>query len=326
MNEWWIYKGTGKPHHDIDRFLERHSPPPWREFKGQVLDRKLEEETRGQTFQADTHVKELVNAAIYLRRPLLVTGKPGSGKSSLAYAIAYELGLKKVLLWAINTRSTLQEGLYRYDAIARLQEASLNKRNPAPEIGRFIQLGPLGTALLPSRRPRVLLIDEIDKSDIDLPNDLLNVFEEGSFEIPELMRLPPESKFDTVNVVPYDRGTAVPIVRGQVVCNAFPIVIMTSNNEREFPPAFLRRCIRLNMPQPDEKRLAQIVSAHLRPEAAQQAEKLIARFIALQKDIEKRDLATDQLLNAIYMRMQGIDLPETGTLAEALLMSLNRAG
>src|SRR5262249_15133431 len=170
------------------------------------------ERRRGKTYQSTPEEVELVNAALYLRRPLLVTGKPGTGKSTLVNAVAYELGLGPVLSWSITSRSTLQEGLYRYDAIARLQQASLVDRlrqsgqegrttetdqddrdtesaaNDPTDIGQFIRLGPLGTALLPAERPRALLIDEIDKSDIDLPNDLLHVFEEGRFEIPELVR------------------------------------------------------------------------------------------------------------------------------------------
>ena len=117
----------------------------------------------------------------------------------------YELKLGPVLYWPINSRSTLTEGLYGYDAIGRLHETSVQQASAAgsgdthagesekhgtpPDIGSYITLGPLGTALLPSDRPRVLLIDEIDKGDIDLPNDLLNIFEEGRYTIPELARL-----------------------------------------------------------------------------------------------------------------------------------------
>lgn len=147
----------------------------------------------------------VVNAALHLHRPLLVTGRPGAGKSSLARAVAGELGLGDVLRWSVNSRSTLQDALYRYDAVGRLREASLRRereasygsaRRPrarrataAGDIGQYLRLGPLGSALA-AGRPRVLLVDELDKADIDLPNDLLVVLEEGEFEIPELARLP----------------------------------------------------------------------------------------------------------------------------------------
>ncbi len=201
----------------------------------------------------------MVNAALYLRRPLLITGRPGTGKSSLAYAIAYELGLGEVLKWPINTRSTLQEGLYRYDAIARLRESERQKPQPDPnnsadqspekdkeDIGKFLQMGPLGTALIPRKKveerkkPRILLIDEIDKSDIDLPNDLLNVFEEGEFDIPELVRI--KAQTDTVKVATFYRQAGeqrtYQVKDGKVPAETFPFVIMTSNGGTGISPRF----------------------------------------------------------------------------------------
>ncbi len=284
-------------------------PPSWRSFYVQAEERK-------RRFIAPPHAIEVVNAALYLRRPLLVTGKPGTGKSSLAYAIAYELGLGEVLKWPITTKTTLEEGLYRYDAIARLrasQESKESKESQTPEdIGKFIQLGPLGTALIPSspaKKPRILLIDEIDKSDIDLPNNLLNVFEDGEFDIPELIRIKDETQ-QGVTVQTYYRrqeeARSYTVKQGQVKASTFPFVIMTSNGEREFPPAFLRRCLRLDIPNPDEKALKQIVTQHLKSEAQEHQDKmneLVEEFLTYQKTKE-RNLATDQLLNAVYLLTQ----------------------
>ena len=283
MNEWLAYTGRGVPDGDAES-RRLPEPPPWREFlRSEAPDRKARE--RGHTYQVDKADADRVNAALYLRRPLLVTGGPGTGKSSLAYSVAAELGLGEVLRWPIGSKTTLRDGLYQYDAIGRLQEANMREiearvgRSLAEpvDIGSYIRLGPLGTALLPARRPRVLLVDEFDKSDIDLPNDLLDVFEEGEYEIAELARLPHEQ--GAVTVMTADEGGHAEIEHGQVRCKAFPLVIITSNGEREFPAAFMRRCLRLALEPASPDKLARIVEAHLGADARDRHQELITEFL-----------------------------------------------
>jgi MoxR-like ATPase len=300
---WYIYLGSGEQH---NRIHELPPPPPWRGFDDDpveaddpppVPETREKERRAGTRYRPDPETVRLVNAAIYLRRPLLVTGAPGTGKSTLATAIAHELGLGRVLRWNITSRATLRDGLYQYDPLARLYDASRRDNGDAAEedLGQYIRLGPLGTALLPRRLPRALLIDEVDKADLDLPNDLLTIFEDGEFEIPELLRQ--REIYARTEVSTLDSSHRVTVTDGRIRCSRFPIVIMTSNGEREFPPAFLRRCVQVRIEKPDQAKLEQIVEAHL-PEMAPESAAMIRQFLAGQ---EASALATDQLLNAIYL-------------------------
>jgi len=356
--DWKIFKGNSQTHDDIEQLPE---PPGWRSFgrtqKEQIKFAEVSQneaeknQLRGATFrlpqdQDGQELLNLVNAALYLRRPLLITGKPGTGKTSIAYAIAHELNLGTVLVWPITARSTLKEGLYQYDAIARLQdaqalqikkEAAFRGGIPAEietakaeniSIGDYFTLGPLGTAFLPYERPRVLLIDEVDKSDINLPNDLLNLFEEGEYKIPELARLakPNSDAFEkseqrdvSVVVQTYDDNIAC-IETGRVRCYEFPIIILTSNGERDFPPAFLRRCLRITMPDPNEKALTEIVKAHLKDASEDKIKQLVGEFLKRKGGI----LAPDQLLNVVYLLTRQFSPNETDekTLIEQLFQYL----
>jgi MoxR-like ATPase len=338
--DWWIYRGTGRPLPGASLADLLPPAPPWRAFNGGPLpvedvapqdegeaDRRLGSEHRLPARHVDPHEIDMVNAALYLRRPLLVTGRPGSGKSSLAYRVARELRLGRVLRWPITSHTTLKGGLYSYDAIGRAQAAgarAADRRDgdQEPPIGEYLRLGELGTVFLPRRQPRVLLIDELDKSEADLPNDLLSLFEDGEFLVPELVRM--RSRSREVEVFTADPDATATISDGRVRCVAFPFVVITSNGDRDFPPAFLRRCLRLEIQDPDIEQLSAMVAAHALDPSDTHRSRIIEEFVS--RSEAYGGLPVDKLLEAVYLATSGAYRDEGESwprLVDALWRQLN---
>jgi MoxR-like ATPase len=312
--DWLIFRGDGQPH-DAIRVLPE--PPPWRRF-----DPRHGRAETGHAYQVGPAEIDTINIALHLRRPLLITGKAGTGKTSLAEKIAYELGLGPVLKWFITSRSGLADGLYNYDALGYFQAAgaSPGQNGDGTDIGGYIRLGPLGTALLPRETPRVLLIDELDKSDIDLPAVLMAIFDAGQFSIPELERLP--SGHPPTEVLTADHGERAQVYDGRVTCQSFPIVIITSNGERDLPASFVRRCMHLELKQPGREKLTAIVRAHIGPDGLEKSKDFMDKHA---ESFDRGDFTTDQFLNAIYLVALG-RYPSEEQLSAALLQPPGTAG
>lgn len=297
----------GRPAPRIPAWRAIPPPPPWR--RGASTDGPP-------PFRTTPELVRAVNAALHLRRPLLLTGPPGSGKSSVIDLIAAELELGEVLRWHVTSKSALTDALYQYDALGRLQATQIADGYRAPadrqstgrggadeaRVENYVTLGPLGTALASPDRPRAVLIDELDKSDLDLPGDLLNVLERGEFDIPPLVRAATGRSDEAATASHTVRGAdreQYTVDGGVVETHQFPVIVFTSNGERMFPPPFLRRCIQFNMPKPNADFLAEIVTAHLGAEAAERERVTIEEF-ARGLDAN-RNLAIDQLLNIVYL-------------------------
>lgn len=204
---------------------------------------------------------EAVNLAIFLeKRPLLIKGDPGSGKTRLARAVAYELDLPYEA-WYIKSTSRARDGLYTYDAAGRLHDTQL-KYPKAGYPTNYIRLGKLGRAfdLNPDKRT-VVLIDEIDKADIDFPNDLLLELDEQRFFIEETER--------------------------EVKAHKPPIIFITSNDEKDLPDAFLRRCLFHYVKFPPPEKLIDIINIHFPPSPENVVKAVVERFTQLRKQMEK---------------------------------------
>lgn len=240
-------------------------------YTGEVQPKPGEQDSQtGQLlypYLCDSGLIEAVNLAIYLRRPLLLKGEPGCGKTRLARSVAYELNLE-FKAWNIKSTSRAQDGLYRYDTVARLRDAQLASSDRltdeqvrlTDDPNTYLSWGPLGEAFR-SSQTTVVLIDEIDKADIDFPNDLLFELEQLSFEVIETGEL--------------------------IRASSPPIVFITSNDEKDLPPAFLRRCLFYYVEFPRSEQLGNIVNAHF-PEGSQTlVNKAIERFLELREKMQQ---------------------------------------
>lgn len=220
-----------------------------------------------QPYLPSQELVDAVNLTIFLKkRPLLLKGEPGCGKTLLAKAVAYELGLlEDYEFWPIKSTSRARDGLYTYDAVGRLYDAQLantdeKHRSRAENPQEYIKMGPLGRAFQNPKRA-VVLIDEIDKADIDFPNDLLLELEEQRFTIEETGE--------------------------EVKAKQPPIVFITSNDEKDLPDAFLRRCLFHYIDFPSASQLVDIIKLHFPDSSPVLTGAAVSRFYELRKQMER---------------------------------------
>ena len=222
-----------------------------------------------------------VNVSIALQKPLLIKGEPGTGKTMLAEAISKSLGME-LIIWGIKSTTKAQEGLYVYDTVQRLYDSQFGEGNVG-DIKQYIKLGKLGEAFN-SDKQVVLLIDEIDKADLEFPNDLLWELDKMEFYINE--------------------------TKETIKTKHRPIVIITSNAEKELPDAFLRRCIFHYIEFPDQEKMAEIIKVHFGDIDRKLQEKALEAFYEIRKmDAIQKKPSTSELLDWIQALMiSGVDI------------------
>ncbi len=236
--------------------------------------------TGTENYVATDDLKIAVNAAVTLKRPLLIKGEPGTGKTVLAQEVAGALGVE-LIEWHIKSTTKAQQGLYEYDAVSRLRDSQLGDER-VKDIRNYIKKGKLWDAFASDGTP-VLLIDEIDKADIEFPNDLLLELDRMEFHV-------------------YETGETIKAIKR-------PIVIITSNNEKELPDAFLRRCFFHFIKFPDRDTMKEIISVHY-PDIQQT---LVREALNIFYDIRevpgmKKKPSTSELLDWLKLLMAE-DLP-----------------
>jgi MoxR-like ATPase len=234
-----------------------------------------------QQYIATDDLKLAVNAAIALQKPLLIKGEPGTGKTMLAEEVAQSLNLP-LIQWHIKSTTKAQQGLYEYDAVSRLRDSQLGDER-VHDISNYIVKGKLWEAF-DSEVPVVLLIDEIDKADIEFPNDLLQELDRMEFYVYETKKI--------------------------IQAKHRPIIIITSNNEKELPDPFLRRCFFHYIQFPNQETLQQIVAVHY-PDIAEKLTQEAIQYFAQIRDVNdlKKKPSTSELLDWLkLLRLENIDV------------------